>query len=145
LNQHPPLSTPYCHYNSHNLQQILFDVNFTRWKWAITAVFGMLPLALILSFSAVTFAIIPIIRWIRGKFQDSRGQYGSIKERIGLKSIGDESGPSWDVDSVGGEKKLVQEEDGSDGSTVGDDYDKDEAHSPADDTAAEPEAKAKDP
>jgi hypothetical protein len=104
----------------------------------------MLPLALILSFCAVTFAIIPLIRWIRDTFQDSRGQYGSLRERFGLKSIGDESGPSWDDDKVAGEKKLVQEEDEHDGSTLGEDYDENDAHLSADDTVHDPKAKAKD-
>ncbi|TFK73397.1 hypothetical protein BDN72DRAFT_199963 [Pluteus cervinus] len=41
---HPANSTSTCFYNSKDLTQVSFDVSFTAWKWAITAIFGMLPL-----------------------------------------------------------------------------------------------------
>jgi hypothetical protein len=98
----------------------------------------------ILSFCAVTYAIIPIIGWMRDKYQDSRGQYGSIREKIGLKSIGDESGPSWGDDNVAGEKKLVQEDDDHDGATLVEDYDENDARFPAGDSVDTSKAKAKE-
>ena len=47
--------------------QVLFDVSFTPWKWAITSVFGIVPLAGILSFLAFTYIIKPLFIWGRNR------------------------------------------------------------------------------
>ncbi|KAJ7264571.1 hypothetical protein C8J57DRAFT_1230347 [Mycena rebaudengoi] len=39
-------------------RSVLFDVSFTRWKWAITAVFGMLPLTITLGLFAYFLAVL---------------------------------------------------------------------------------------
>ncbi|KAF7343977.1 hypothetical protein MVEN_01686900 [Mycena venus] len=44
LNRHLANSTSFCNYNPKDESQVLFDVSFTPWKWAITAIFGILPL-----------------------------------------------------------------------------------------------------
>lgn len=48
LNDHQLNATSPCRYNPHDLSQIDFDISYTGWKWAITSVFGIIPLAVVL-------------------------------------------------------------------------------------------------
>ncbi|KAJ7263413.1 hypothetical protein C8J57DRAFT_1070456 [Mycena rebaudengoi] len=59
-NRHMTNSTSFCYYNLADYAQVLFDVSFTRWKWAITAVFGMLPLTVTLGLFAYFLAVLPL-------------------------------------------------------------------------------------
>jgi hypothetical protein len=43
-----------------SLFKVLFDVSFTKWKWAITAVFGMLPLLITLGLFAYFLLVLPL-------------------------------------------------------------------------------------
>lgn len=70
MEKHPVNSTSACYYNPNNLSQVLFDVSFTPWKWAITSVFGIAPLAGVLSFLVFTHIIKPLFIWGR-----NRGRY----------------------------------------------------------------------
>ncbi|KAJ7157562.1 hypothetical protein C8R43DRAFT_402257 [Mycena crocata] len=56
-NHHIANSTSFCYYNPKNGSQILFDVKMTPWKWVITAIFGMLPLAIALGIFAYLFIV----------------------------------------------------------------------------------------
>ncbi|KAJ7222028.1 hypothetical protein C8J57DRAFT_1253777 [Mycena rebaudengoi] len=59
-NRHTTNSTSFCDYNPADYAQVLFDVLFTRWKWAITAVFEMLPLTITLGLFAYFLAVLPL-------------------------------------------------------------------------------------
>ncbi|KAJ7845131.1 hypothetical protein B0H14DRAFT_3086397 [Mycena olivaceomarginata] len=59
LNRHLANSTLFCNYNPKDKSQVLFDVSFTAWKWAITAIFGILPLFVALSLFAYFLLVLP--------------------------------------------------------------------------------------
>jgi len=50
--------------------QVLFNVTFTAWKWAVTTVFGILPLAITLSVFAFILLIIPALRLGKAGYKD---------------------------------------------------------------------------
>ncbi|KAJ6582329.1 hypothetical protein B0H19DRAFT_1118053 [Mycena capillaripes] len=70
FNQHTTNSTSFCYYNPANENQVLFDVSFTKWKWAITAVFGMLPLLITLGLFAYFLAVLPLWNLARAGWSD---------------------------------------------------------------------------
>ncbi|KAF7315997.1 hypothetical protein MIND_00117000 [Mycena indigotica] len=70
LTSHQANSTAFCYYNPKDESQILYDVSFTRWKWAITAVFGMLPLAIALALFAFFLLVLPVWRLLRRGWTD---------------------------------------------------------------------------
>ena len=73
LNDHQLNATSPCHYNPDDLSQarftfspvsdslltlsiqITFDISYTGWKWAITSIFGIIPLAVVLLVCLVLF------------------------------------------------------------------------------------------
>ena len=73
LNDHHLNATSPCHYNPDDLSQarftfspvsdsllthfiqITFDISYTGWKWAITSIFGIIPLAVVLIVCLVLF------------------------------------------------------------------------------------------
>jgi hypothetical protein len=98
MEKHTVNSTSACYYNPNNLSQVniyssrcycryitfyqvLFDVSFTPWKWAITSVFGIAPLAVILSFLVFTHIIKPLFIWGRNRQQYQHREISS-KEAV---------------------------------------------------------------
>ncbi|KAJ7644510.1 hypothetical protein FB45DRAFT_999534 [Roridomyces roridus] len=65
LNSHLANSTAFCYYNPKDESQILYDVKFTAWKWAVTALFGILPLLVALGLFATFLLVLPAYRLIR--------------------------------------------------------------------------------
>jgi len=63
LHSHMTNSTTRCYYDPKHSDQVLLDVSFTTWKWVISAIFGVFPLALASVYFFVAFAILPIWRW----------------------------------------------------------------------------------
>ncbi|KAJ7578415.1 hypothetical protein C8J56DRAFT_1030818 [Mycena floridula] len=87
LASHPVDSRTKCYYNPKNLAQVLLDVSFTAWKWAVTALFGMIPLLFALLLSAYFFFYRPL--WplllklkdrIIPRFRQSRRNNGKERE-----------------------------------------------------------------
>lgn len=69
LNAHQQGSSSACYYNPKSLSEVAFDVNFTAWKWAVTAIFGMVPfLAFLLCIIAV-YAIFPLFGVVKRHLQ----------------------------------------------------------------------------
>ncbi|KAJ7935758.1 hypothetical protein B0H13DRAFT_2649462 [Mycena leptocephala] len=63
-------TTSFCYYNPANEAQVLFDVSFTKWKWAITAVFGMLPLLITLGLFAYFLLVLPLWNLVKVGLKD---------------------------------------------------------------------------
>lgn len=95
MEKHSVNSTSACYYNPNNLSQVLFDVSFTPWKWAITSVFGIVPLAGILSFLAFTHIIKPLFIWGRNR---RRYQQGEISSKEAVHTDEDEKQEKTSVD-----------------------------------------------
>ncbi|KAJ7092880.1 hypothetical protein B0H15DRAFT_164511 [Mycena belliarum] len=68
-------STSFCYYDPKDGSQVRFDVKMTPWKWAITAVFGALPLAATLCALAYLFLVVPAVFAVRRR----RAGYGSAR------------------------------------------------------------------
>ncbi|KAF4588304.1 hypothetical protein EYR38_010271 [Pleurotus pulmonarius] len=61
---HPVNSTSTCYYNPKTMNEVDFDVSFTPWRWAVTSLFGFLPLFLNLGFFVVILGAFPAWRWV---------------------------------------------------------------------------------
>ncbi|KAL4262170.1 hypothetical protein AB1N83_007155 [Pleurotus pulmonarius] len=61
--RHPVNSTSTCYYNPKTMNEVDFDVSFTPWRWAVTSLFGFLPLLLNLGFFVVLLVAFPAWRW----------------------------------------------------------------------------------
>ncbi|KAJ7478451.1 hypothetical protein FB451DRAFT_1242037 [Mycena latifolia] len=70
LNRHITNSTSFCYYNPANEAQVLFDVSFTAWKWAVTAIFGMLPLLITFGFFAYFLLVLPLWNLVSAGLKD---------------------------------------------------------------------------
>lgn len=81
LDDHQQGSVSACYYNPSNLNQVLYDVKFTTWKWVITAIFGILPLLAFLLFLAVSYAILPATRSIKRRLQERNASQPVLQER----------------------------------------------------------------
>ncbi|KAJ7144961.1 hypothetical protein C8R43DRAFT_560941 [Mycena crocata] len=81
FNQHLTNSTSFCYYNPKDGSQILFDVKMTAWKWAITAIFGMLPLVLALGGFAFIFLVSPCIDSVKRGRGNTRRWLAARRER----------------------------------------------------------------
>ncbi|KDQ12087.1 hypothetical protein BOTBODRAFT_34705 [Botryobasidium botryosum FD-172 SS1] len=62
LSLHKKGSTMKCYYNPKSRGDVALDVSFTPWKWVITALFGMLPLAIASAYFFVAYALLPLWR-----------------------------------------------------------------------------------
>ncbi|KAK0467099.1 uncharacterized protein EV420DRAFT_1474488 [Desarmillaria tabescens] len=60
LGDHAVNSTTKCFYNPKSLTELSLDVSFTAWKWAITALFGMIPILFALGFTVFHFCCHPL-------------------------------------------------------------------------------------
>ncbi|KAK0202662.1 hypothetical protein DFS33DRAFT_1275733 [Desarmillaria ectypa] len=60
LGNHAVNSTTKCYYNPKSLTELSLDVSFTAWKWAITALFGMIPILFALGFTIFYFCCYPL-------------------------------------------------------------------------------------
>ncbi|KAJ7187577.1 hypothetical protein GGX14DRAFT_580968 [Mycena pura] len=67
---HTTNSTSFCYYNPANETQVLFDVSFTKWKWAITSIFGICPLFVTLSLGVYFLALLPLWNLARAGWAD---------------------------------------------------------------------------
>jgi len=65
-------SSAVCHYNPKDADQVLLNVGFTKWKWAISAVFGMTPLLVVILVFSVFGCCIPCWKNLRGGFSSGR-------------------------------------------------------------------------
>ncbi|KAJ7657272.1 hypothetical protein DFH06DRAFT_1197842 [Mycena polygramma] len=96
LNQHLANSTSFCYYNPKDENQVLFNVGFTKWKWAVTAIFGIFPLFIALALLAY-FILVPVWNWFRDGYNESR--YASKakawgRERLPMLSPWKKSSPA---------------------------------------------------
>ncbi|KAK0238949.1 hypothetical protein EDD85DRAFT_525840 [Armillaria nabsnona] len=75
LANHPVNSTSKCYYNPKSLTELSLDVSFTAWKWAVSAIFGMIPILFALGFTMFHFCCYPVYaigrRLQRGRRRDS--------------------------------------------------------------------------
>ncbi|KAJ7744124.1 hypothetical protein B0H16DRAFT_1889710 [Mycena metata] len=87
---HTTNSTGFCYYNPKDETQILFDVNFTPWKWAVFALFGALPLFVALSLFAYFLLIRPAWNLIRLGYGDmlDAAKEGAKKPVKMVKALG---------------------------------------------------------
>ncbi|KAG9225378.1 hypothetical protein PLEOSDRAFT_1109981 [Pleurotus ostreatus PC15] len=51
------------------MNEVDFDVSFTPWRWAVTSLFGFLPLLLNLGFFVVMLGALPAWRWLSARRQ----------------------------------------------------------------------------
>ncbi|KAJ7110644.1 hypothetical protein C8R44DRAFT_800384 [Mycena epipterygia] len=100
LNRHLANSTSFCNYNPKDESQVLFDVSFTAWKWAITAVFGILPLFVALSLFTYFLLVLPCSNLVRAGYNDS--VYATRARALGKKSLGMLSLKRSDTEANGG-------------------------------------------
>ncbi|TFK73396.1 hypothetical protein BDN72DRAFT_761725 [Pluteus cervinus] len=111
LQAHLANSTSTCFYNPKDLTQVSFDVSFTAWKWAITAVFGMLPLFVcILGFTYLSGAPQKIWGWVSGFFKWVGAGFMSWK----AKRASSRAAPTtFKSESVGGSSESNNEKEPS--------------------------------
>ncbi|KAJ8072236.1 hypothetical protein PM082_015795 [Marasmius tenuissimus] len=85
--EHAVGTTHKCFYNRKNLDEVSLDVSFTGWKWAITAIFGMVPVLAVILYGGYALCCRSIIDRVRG-------QRGSVNYRSKGKTraVGDEPG-----------------------------------------------------
>ncbi|KAJ7205009.1 hypothetical protein GGX14DRAFT_368356 [Mycena pura] len=85
---HTTNSTSFCYYNPANEAQVLFDVSFTKWKWAITSIFGILPLFVTLGLFVYFLALLPLWNFARVGWSDMRRAVQAKPfPKISLKSL----------------------------------------------------------
>ncbi|KAJ7639903.1 hypothetical protein B0H17DRAFT_1023283 [Mycena rosella] len=98
FNQHITNSTSFCYYNPKDDSQILFDVKMTPWKWAVTALFGILPLVVSLGALAYLFIVSPFIDAIKEWYGNARR---SRKERKSQEANVDPIPPPYSLKDGG--------------------------------------------
>lgn len=49
----------------------MFNVNFTAWKWVVSALFGFLPLVLLLGFFTIALFVIPAWKLVHDGYKDA--------------------------------------------------------------------------
>ncbi|KAH7090857.1 hypothetical protein BKA62DRAFT_833670 [Auriculariales sp. MPI-PUGE-AT-0066] len=96
LDEHRVGSTSKCFYNPKNLSEVLFDIKFTSWKWAITAIFGMVPLLAIACYFAFICCCAPCIACCRG----AKGSFGRGR-KPGAAIEADTNGEKNDIAPIG--------------------------------------------
>ncbi|KAJ7657309.1 hypothetical protein DFH06DRAFT_991164 [Mycena polygramma] len=99
LNEHLANSTSFCYYNPKDENQVLFNVAFTKWKWAITAIFGIFPLFIVLALFAY-FLLGPVWNWFLDGYNDS-GYATKVKTwgRKLLQRVSGKKAPRVDYDT----------------------------------------------
>ncbi|KAF4588307.1 hypothetical protein EYR38_010274 [Pleurotus pulmonarius] len=70
--RHPVSSSSRCLYNPRNPIEVYLDVAFTPWKWAVMAIFGILPLVVNVGLLATILGIIPAHRAASAKLAERR-------------------------------------------------------------------------
>ncbi|KAH7096898.1 hypothetical protein BKA62DRAFT_718229 [Auriculariales sp. MPI-PUGE-AT-0066] len=65
-------NTSKCFYNPKDFSEVLFNVDFTTWKWCIMVIFGCLPLFTILCYHTFIFCCVPCLRCVKGSFDRGR-------------------------------------------------------------------------
>lgn len=66
--------------------KVLLNVNFTAWKWGITATFGMLPLLACILYFLTRYIFIPLWRIIKSGWTEIRAEgippaWRAVRER----------------------------------------------------------------
>ncbi|KAK1219377.1 hypothetical protein PQX77_017902 [Marasmius sp. AFHP31] len=91
-NEYAVGTTHKCFYNKKNLDEVSLNVSFTGWKWAITAIFGMVPVLAVILYGGYALCCRSII-------DRMRGQRGSVNSRSKGKTraTGDEGEGATDV------------------------------------------------
>jgi len=51
--------------------QISYDVAFTVWKWVVSAIFGVLPLTIVLFLIILNWLILPVLRLVKAGYSDT--------------------------------------------------------------------------
>ncbi|KAL4262167.1 hypothetical protein AB1N83_007152 [Pleurotus pulmonarius] len=70
--RHPVSSSSRCLYNPRNPSEVYLDVTFTPWKWAVMAIFGILPLVVNVGLLATILVIVPACRAASAKLAERR-------------------------------------------------------------------------
>ncbi|KAJ3012552.1 hypothetical protein HKX48_006211 [Thoreauomyces humboldtii] len=61
----PINSTRTCFVNPSNLQEMRLDLGYTTWKWVVTSIFGILPIALLASYAMYRLSRVVVSRTVQ--------------------------------------------------------------------------------